>query len=172
MNSYKKMLYISSNKKIFVRQGFTESSVEKQQQLQRALDSLVNFQKKGVSLTLLTGNKAESKDTFKTNFEIESGKEFTPHNFRTHRLETMDKADAFVILRTSLSESTVFEVAYNILRGPNIPIFYAIDAAAPLKTTLLRELTGFCGAKVVYKSMDSIENIGEDLDFINFIEHL
>jgi carbamoyl-phosphate synthase large subunit len=171
-NFYKKMLYISSNKKIFVRQGFTESSVEKQQQLQRALDSLVNFQKKGVSLTLLTGNKAESKDTFKTNFEIESGKEFTPHNFRTHRLETMDKADAFVILRTSLSESTVFEVAYNILRGPNIPIFYAIDAAAPLKTTLLRELTGFCGAKVVYKTMDSIENIGEDLDFINFIEHL
>ena len=38
-----------------------------------------------------------------------------------------------VIFRTGLSESTVFEVAYNIFKGNNIPIFYAIEPGSELK---------------------------------------
>ena len=78
-----------------------------------------------------------------------------------------------IILRTSLSESTVFEVAYNILKGPNIPIFFAIDSSAPIKTTLLKDLDGFMGAKVKYKIIkNGIENIYKDTDFIKFIEEI
>ena len=170
---YKKTLYKKKNIKLFIRQGFTESSVEKQIKLQNAFNSLLNFQTDNLFVTLVTGNKAESKDTFKVNFEIENNKEFNPKNFREYRLNKLDEADAMVILRTSLSESTVFEVAYNILRGPNIPIFFAIDPEAPLKTTLLRDLTGYNNAKVVYKTMENgIDNIANDQDFLDFINNL
>jgi len=170
---YKKNLYKKKNIKLFIRQGFTESSVEKQEKLQNAFNSLLNFQTDDIYVTLVTGNKAESKDTFKVNFEIENNKEFNPKNFRDYRLNKLHEADAMVILRTSLSESTVFEVAYNILQGPNIPIYFAIDPDAPLKTTLLRDLTGYKNAKVVYKTMDhGIENIAKDPDFLKFINDL
>lgn len=170
---YKQNIYKTRNIKIFIRQGFTESSVEKQEKLQHAFNSLLNFQTDDTKFTLVTGNKAESKDTFKTNFEIENNREFNPENFRDYRLNKLHEADAMVILRTSLSESTVFEVAYNILQGPNIPVFFAIDPEAPLKTTLLRELDGYQNATVVYKTMDhGIENITKDIDFLNFVNNL
>jgi len=39
-----------------------------------------------------------------------------------------------------MSESTAFEVAYNIFGGPGVPVFFAIWDQAPIKTTLLRDL--------------------------------
>ena len=66
-----------------------------------------------------------------------------------------------------------FELVYNILKGPNIPIFFAIDASAPLKTTLLKELDGYFGAKVKYKIIkNGIENIDKDIDFLEFINKI
>ena len=36
-----------------------------------------------------------------------------------------------------------------IFKGNNIPIFYAIEPGCEIKTTLLRELDGYCNTKVV-----------------------
>jgi carbamoylphosphate synthase large subunit len=161
------------NINLFIRQGFTESNLEKKTKLQTAFNSLVNLNVKDKSFTLVTGNKAESRNTFKTTFEIDNNMDFNPKNFRDYRLNKLHEADAMIILRTGLSESTVFEVAYNILKGPNIPIFYAIDPSAPLKTTLLRDLDGFSNARVTYKIMNNgIENINKDPDFLEFINNL
>jgi carbamoyl-phosphate synthase large subunit len=75
-----------------------------------------------------------------------------------------------IIFRTGLSESTVFEIAYNIFKGKNIPIFYAIEPGCEIKTTLLRDLNGYCDTKIVYKVIENgIENITNDIDFIKFL---
>jgi hypothetical protein len=55
-------------------------------------------------------------------------------------LHLIDQADAIVVIRTGLSESTAFEIAYSIFGGPAIPIFFAVWDQAPIKTTLLRDL--------------------------------
>ena len=124
--------------KLFVRQGFTESDPEKQQVLQNTLDSLANFKTENITCKLLTGTKAENKDTFKDTFEHTVGKKFTPDNFRSYRLDLLSKSDAMIIMRTSLSESTVFEVAYNIMQGGNVPIFFAIDPSALIKNHIIK----------------------------------
>jgi carbamoyl-phosphate synthase large subunit len=54
-------------------------------------------------------------------------------------LDLIDQADAIIVIRTGLSESTAFEVAYNIYGGTGAPIFFAIWDQAPIKTTLLRD---------------------------------
>ena len=52
-----------------------------------------------------------------------------------------------IIFRTGLSERTVFEVAYNIFKGNNIPIF------------------------MQYKIIENcIDNILEDTDFFGFLK--
>lgn len=161
------------NIKLFIRQGFTESNINIQNKLQIAYNSLSNLYINNKKMTLITGDKAETNNTFKINFEIKNNIEFNPINFRNIRLNQLNNADAMIIFRTNLSESTVFEVVYNILKGPNIPIFFAIDASAPIKTTLLKELNGFCGASVKYKVLkNGIENITKDPDFIKFITNI
>jgi len=169
---YKKSMYKRSIK-LFVRQGFTESNGDAQMKIQRALDSISNYSTNTKLFTLLTGNQAESKDSFKTNFTKQHGKAFTPTNFRDHRLSTLSDSDAMVIFRTGLSESTVFEVAYNIFKGKKVPIFYAIEPGCEMKTTLLRELDGYFDTHVVYKVIEGgIHNILNDVDFIAFLEQL
>ena len=157
---------------IFVRQGFTESSVEEQNKLQDALDALSSYTTSaGRWLELLTGDKAQAKDTFKANFENQQKEAFTPTAFRSYRLGVLNRADAMVIFRTGLSESTVFEVAHNILRGNNIPIFFAVEPGCEIKTTLLRELDGYKEARVIYKTIEGgIGNVAKDPDFVKFIE--
>ena len=156
--------------KLFVRQGFTESGGEQQIKLQKVLDALVGT---GRGLQLVTGERALAKDTFKPNFENETGLVFTPQSFREHRLALLNKSDAMVILRTGLSESTVFEVAHNIMNGKSIPVFFAIEPGCEIKTTLLRELDGYKGSTVVYKVIEGgIENLCEDQDFVSFLDNI
>ena len=159
--------------KLFIRQGFTESNGDDQLKLQSALDSVSNYRTAEKTFTLLTGNHAETKDSFKINFTKNHGKAFTPNNFREYRLDTLNDADAMIIFRTGLSESTVFEVAYNIFQGKKVPIFYAIEPGCEMKTTLLRELDGYFNTKVVYKVIEGgIQNITRDKDFIQFLDGL
>lgn len=161
------------NINIFVRQGFTESNLETSQKLQLALDKLNYYNTEDRRITLVTGTIAESQETFKKNFELREGKTFNPTNFRNYRLQKLKEADAIIVFRTGLSESTVFELAYNIFKGKNIPIFYAIDEDCDIKTTLLRDLNGFNNAKVVYKKIiGGISEIDNDPDFIDFINNL
>lgn len=169
---YKNSLY-QREIKLFVRQGFTESDENMKIKLQKAISSLANYHTQDKTFNLLTGNQAESKSTFKKNFELNEGIDFTPNNFRDHRISKLEKADAMIIFRTGLSESTVFEVAYNIFKGNNIPVFYAIEPGCEIKTTLLRELDGYCNSKVSYKVIENgIDNILDDEVFIDFMNKL
>ena len=77
-----------------------------------------------------------------------------------------------IIFRTGLSESTVFEIAYNIMKGKKIPIFFVIHPDHVIKTTLIRDLNEYLGCKVEYKIVDYLDNILNDPDFISFIKKL
>jgi len=55
-------------------------------------------------------------------------------------LDLLDRADLMIVIRTGLSESTAFEVAYNIFGSKGVPVFFAIWDQATIKTTLLRDL--------------------------------
>lgn len=133
---------------VFVRQPFTQSSEGDRTLLQSAMDVLRNLESE-LSLNFLTSLDAQSSDSFKKFFEASSGQPFTPSNFRRYRLGLIDKADAFVVLRTGLSESGSFEVAYNVFSGRNAPVFFAVWEKSPIKTTLLRELEDICPARYV-----------------------
>jgi carbamoyl-phosphate synthase large subunit len=143
-----------------------------QSQLQSALNSLNDYTDDNIYFNLLTGTIAESKDTFRESFTLKTGLPFNPENFRNHRIQLLEKADAMIIFRTGLSESTVFEIAYNIMKGKKIPIFFVIHPDHIIKTTLIRDLNEYLGCKVYYKMVDYLDNILNDPDFIHFIKKL
>jgi carbamoyl-phosphate synthase large subunit len=71
-----------------------------------------------------------------------------------------------IVIRTGLSESTAFEVAYNIFGGGGVPIFFAIWDQAPIKTTLLRNLGNI--VPVRYVTFSKPEELKEPfMDFLN-----
>ena len=129
--------------KVFFRQSFTEADFDVQTIIQEVLDLIISYSennKNRLKLDLLTGNKSQNKETFKKNYEEVFKKPFTPKNFRKTRLKLLNNADVFVILRTGMSESTAFEIAYNIYAGKNIPMLFLIWEKAKIKTTLIREM--------------------------------
>lgn len=126
--------------RLFVRQSFTECGPEEAQIVQGVLDLLQELNGRPYALESLTGLHAESQGSFRLAFAQASGRAFTPHNFRCHRFALLDRADAMIVVRTGLSESSAVEIAYNIFKGRQAPIFFAVWRQAPIKTTLLREL--------------------------------
>ena len=138
-----------SQLRLFIRQPFTETSEREAAIVQGVLDVLHQLDGAPYQFQFLTGHQAQSSETFRLEFERETGQEFTPINFRKNRLERLDCADAMVVIRTGLSESTAFELAYNIFGGPSAPIFFAIWDQAPIKTTLLRGLNEIVTARYV-----------------------
>ena len=126
--------------RLFVRQPFTETSEREAVIVQRVLDVLHEINGTPYKLQFLTGQQAQNSSTFRLHFERETGQAFTPQNFRRDRLQLIDQADAIVVIRTGLSESTAFELAYSMFGRPPAPIFFAIWDQAPIKTTLLRDL--------------------------------
>jgi carbamoyl-phosphate synthase large subunit len=126
--------------RLFIRQPFTETSEREAVVVQGVLDILRKIDGTPYKFQFLTGYQAQDSHTFRPHFERETGQKFTPQNFRRDRLRLIDQADAIIVIRTGLSESTAFEVAYNIFGGSAVPIFFAIWDQAPIKTTLLRDL--------------------------------
>ena len=126
--------------KLFIRQPLTETSEREGAIIQGVLDVFHQIDGTPYKLQFLTGHQAQNSRTFRAQFERETGQKFTPKNFRRTRLKLIDQADAIVVIRTGLSESTAFELAYSIFGGPGVPIFFAIWNQAPIKTTLLRDL--------------------------------
>src|SRR5262249_13770191 len=109
--------------------------------IEHVLDVLRRMDGAPYKLQFLTGKHATRSESFRLEFERESRQRFTPDNFRRIRLGLLDRADLMIVIRTGLSESTAFEVAYNIFGGAGVPIFFAIWDQAPIKTTLLRNLS-------------------------------
>lgn len=140
--------------KLFVRQPFTQSGEQQRQVIQTVLDLLATC-----PVRLLTGHHAEDAGSFKQAFEQRSGLLFTPQNFRRERLSLLKQADAMIIIRAEMSESSAFEVAYNIASGQKIPIFFAIWNPFPIKTTLLQNLEDLC--PVTYCHFDQPSELRE-----------
>jgi len=150
--------------KLFIRQPFTETSEREAVIIQGVLDVLHKINGNPHEFQFLTSPQAQSSSTFRLHFEKETGQAFTPQNFRRDRLQLLDQADAIVVIRTGLSESTAFELAYNIFGRPPAPIFFAIWDQAPIKTTLLRELNEIVPVRYVTFS-NPAELTGPLLDF-------
>lgn len=149
-------------KNIFFRQSFTEAGEEEQKIIQRVLDKINNVKDDAFKINILTGNKAYNKSTFKASFENEYGIKFTPGNFRKKRFELLDASDVFIILRTGMSESTAFEIAYNVYGGNNIPMLYLIWDKAPIKTTLIREMEDI--ADITYHTFSDATDFGNTIE--------
>jgi carbamoyl-phosphate synthase large subunit len=135
--------------RLFVRQPFTETGDRESTVIQGVLDLLRQINGAPYELELLTGDQAQSSHTFRRQFERETGRQFNSSNFLSTRLQLLNRADAMIVIRTGLSESGAFEVAYNVFGGNGAPVFFAIWEQAPLKTTLLRALPEFIPARYV-----------------------
>ncbi len=129
--------------RLFVRQSFTEASEREQIVIQAVIDTILESAPDGVPLDIVTGAQALHAQTFREAFAARTGIPFSPRAFRDHRLGLLDGAEAMIIIRTGLSESSAFEVAYNVLRH-RIPMFFAIWSPARIKTTLLQQLEDRC----------------------------
>ena len=144
--------------RVFVRQPFTESGNSEKEVVQGVLDVLRKMDGKPYKLITPTGFEAQSESTFRKAYERTFGKAFTPQNFRATRLENLRNADAMIVIRTGLSESGSFEVAYNIFGGRSVPILFAVWEKAPIKTTLLRELQEIADATyITFQSPEELE---------------
>src|SRR5262249_30208791 len=111
--------------RLFIRQPFTETDAREAAVIQGVLDVLQQLNGAPYALQFLTGHWAESSHTFRQRFEREAGQPFTPARFRETRLDLLNQADVMIVIRTGLSESGAFEVAYNIFGGKRVPVFFA-----------------------------------------------
>ena len=138
--------------RLFVRQPFTESGETQQGVVAAVLERIRACDGEPHGFRYLTGCKAESADTFRTAFEEETGRKFSPETFRAHRLRQLDQADVFVNIRAGMSESSAFELSYHVFRGACTPILFLVWKQAPIKTTLLKDLGSLCD--VTYLEFD------------------
>ncbi len=132
--------------RLFVRQSFTEASEREQIVIQAVIDTILDSAPDGVPLDIVTGADAQNAQTFREAFATRTGTPFSPPAFRDHRLALLDDAEAMIIIRTGLSESSAFEVAYNVMQQ-RIPMFFAIWHPARIKTTLLQQLEDRCAVE-------------------------
>jgi carbamoyl-phosphate synthase large subunit len=130
--------------KLFIRQPLTQSGDDSKAIVDAVLQIVDDIGKDGIQFEYLTGSAALSDRTFRENFEQSQGVPFSPSNFRRYRLGQLRRADAFLYIRTAMSESGAFEISYNIFAEPRAPMFFAVWKHAPIKTTLLRELEEVC----------------------------
>jgi carbamoyl-phosphate synthase large subunit len=148
--------------KLFIRQPLTQSGDESKKIVEGVLQIVDEIGRNGVPIEYLTGNTPLSDETFRENFEQSQGLPFNPVNFRHYRLGQLHRADAFLYVRTAMSESGAFEVSYNVFAEPRAPMFFAVWKHAPIKTTLLRELEEVC--HVTYREFEEPEELRGDLE--------
>ncbi|OUS24798.1 hypothetical protein A9Q99_23690 [Gammaproteobacteria bacterium 45_16_T64] len=123
--------------KLFIRQSFTQADRFQSKMIQQVINVL---EKECPSANFLTGRRAMDRDNFAAEFERITGIQFSPAKFREYRLNLIDESDALVFIRTSMSESSAFELSYNLHSTHPKPVFYAHWHQAIIETTLLREL--------------------------------
>ena len=125
---------------LLLRQPFTQSSEAEASIVARCVSEIERIDGHFANLNFLGGARAQSSTSFQQDFERKVGAPFTPRNFRKYRLSLLRNADALINIRTGISESTAFEIAYNLFGDHPIPMFFAIWRNAPIKTTLIRDL--------------------------------
>ena len=125
---------------LLLRQPFTQSAEAEATVVAQCVSEIERIDGHFAHLKFLGGTRAQSNTSFRKDFEQKVGAPFTPQNFRKYRLSLLRNADAFINIRTGLSESTAFEIAYNLFGSNPIPMFFAIWRNTPIKTTLIRDL--------------------------------
>jgi carbamoyl-phosphate synthase large subunit len=133
-----KMEFLSERLRAFVRQPLTRAASKDALLVQGVLDELA-----AAGVEVLTGPVAQTAESFRSAFEDTTGEVFTPSAFRAWRLGLLGRAHMMVIVRTELSESGAFEIAYNSVVTRR-PMFFAVHAGMPITTTLLRDLEPLC----------------------------
>jgi hypothetical protein len=147
--------------KLFVRQPFTEAGEAQQAVVSQVLERLKSHDRAPHRLHMLTGAQAQSAGTFRSAFEAETGKPFSAHAFRSHRLRLLAGADAFVNVRVGMSESSAFELCWHIFSGACTPVLFLVWKHAPIKTTLLKELDALCD--VTYLEFEQAHELDDAL---------
>jgi carbamoyl-phosphate synthase large subunit len=148
--------------KLFIRQPLTQSGDESKSVVEGVLRIVDEIGRNGTSFEYLTGNMPLSDRTFREAFERSQGLPFNARNFRRYRLDQLRRADAFLYVRTAMSESGAFEVCYNVFAEPRAPMFFAVWKHSPIKTTLLRDLEEVCD--VTYREFEDPEELRDDLE--------
>lgn len=162
MKNKQSTTYIKECKRLmdlFIRQSFTQADEAQQALIQSVIDEI---KQQYSNIHFLTGTRAQSRDSFKADFESETGQDFSPVTFRKHRLKLIDRCDAMVFIRTSMSESGAFELSYNLHTKKPKPVFYAVWDQASITTTLLRDLDK--EFPVTYKNFSSAQDMMLGLD--------
>jgi carbamoylphosphate synthase large subunit len=135
--------------RLFVRQPLTQTSSRELPVLEGVFRMLAELGADGPPLELLGAVRAEGAETFRAAFTRQTGLLFTAEAFRRTRLEHLRRADAMLVIRTGISESGAFEMAYNIFGGVRAPMFVAVWDQAPIRTTLLQSLDDLCPVRYV-----------------------
>jgi hypothetical protein len=143
--------------RVFIRQPYTETGDAECRVVSEVLELLRSMDGNPHQMEFLTGTKAESGSTFRETFTKSTGIPFTPKAFRRHRLVLLDQADVVINIRTAISESTAFELAYHIYQGTQAPVLMLVWSKSPIKTTLLKELDEI--ADVTYLEFDHASDI-------------
>ena len=138
---------------IMLRQPFTQSSSAEAALIAECIEEIKRLDGHIAPLHFLGGAEAQSQASFREDFERKVGAAFSPRNFRDYRLALLGSADAFINLRTGMSESTAFEIAYNLCAERPVPMFFAVWRNAPIRTTLIRDLQEI--ADVSYAEFDA-----------------
>ena len=153
---------IANRLRVFVRQPFTETSSKGD--LTKIMGSLLKYKRH--PMEVLPYSEVGEGDDFRETFQSKTGIKFTPENFRNYRLDAIRKSNAMFIMRNNLSESTAFELGYIYSKFPHLPLFFAIDAKHPIKTTLLRDLH----PNTVYCTYNQPEDVEPQLhDWLDFV---
>ena len=124
--------------RVFVRQPLTRAGSKDACMVQEVLDEVA-----AAGAEVVTGLVAQTAGSFRSAFEAATGGVFSPSAFRAWRLGLLGQAHAMVIVRTELSESGAFEIAYNSVVTRR-PMFFAVHAGMPITTTLLQDLEPLC----------------------------
>ncbi|AQS35881.1 hypothetical protein Sps_00687 [Shewanella psychrophila] len=140
--------------KLFIRQSFTQADSGQESLVQSVIDEI---RREYACADFLTGTHALNKNSFIEYFEHQMKQEFTAKSFRQYRLGLIEQCDALIFIRTSMSESGAYELAYNLHSQKPKPVFYAHWVNAPIKTTLLRELDD--EYPLVYNAFNSSDDI-------------
>lgn len=141
---------------LFIRQPITESTSVEYALIQEVIDIIAGMIK-DTHIQLLTGTQVLQTNTYDQLFEQLTGTPFSPKAFRDYRFSLLDKTDLIINIRTGLSESSAFELAYNIFRGKKAPVLFCCWERSPLKTTLLRDLQDLCD--ISYVSFSNVSDL-------------
>jgi len=144
-------------KKIFIMQALTLMEPSGMIGIQKFMD----WYRKNYHVELVLGNEAKNRDNFKKDWELQTGKIFTPKAFKEDRKKKLLGSDGVIYLY-NVSVSRGFEIGMFMTEqeynpAVNSPLLILIKRSNPMKTTLLKDLPNTSYAE--YEDFNELVNI-------------